>query len=366
MRSTVRWVLTLLGVVGILASILPGDSAAEDFLERMKKAAEQLEQQQQRQRLQQQSQSQRQATPTPSQTPSPQPVSQGVPDSAAVNDCCSPEATSKMAASAGFVDILGIKPGMTADQAIAALKAVNPNIKIAIMRSQANWDYMAGLTDDSRTDSKKLWVYGIQATAPPTGAGAPETIFVSLTAPPNPPLVYGVARTAVTFRQGAMPTIENLVAGLRNKYGEENYYEPTGVELQWVFDSHGQPVSGRPGREIATHCKGMFLDPGVPDLRGGRELLNRTGGSFVLPGGDPKKLHTCSEWVLINVKILRAPRVSAADGENPLATDMETHLGHWPLFFSGLHVTYDWIDQVRKGQSQKQLKEAEKVDLPKF
>lgn len=112
-----------------------------------------------------------------------------------------------------------------------------------------------------------------------------------------------------------MPTIENLVAGLRKKYGEENYYEPTGVELQWVFDAHGEPVVGRPGREIATHCKGMFLNPEVPDLRGGRELLNRTGGSFVLPGGDPKKLHTCSEWVLVNVKILRAPRVNAADGE---------------------------------------------------
>ena len=49
--------------------------------------------------------------------------------------------------------------GMTADQAIAALKAVNPNFKIEIMRSQANWDYMAGLTEDSRTDPKKLWAY---------------------------------------------------------------------------------------------------------------------------------------------------------------------------------------------------------------
>jgi hypothetical protein len=354
-----------LGIAVILGSLLPGHSAAEDFLERMKKAAEQLQQQEQRQRLQQ-SQPQRQPTDPSARTASPQPVSQGVQASAGMSECCTPEATSKMAASAGFVDILGIKPGMRGEQAIAALKAVNPNMKIEILRSQANWDYMAGLTEDSRTDPKKLWAYGIQATAPVTGPGAPETIFVSLTAPPNPPLVYGVARNYVSFRQGAMPTIENLVAGLRKKYGEENYYEPTGVELEWVFDSQGQPVSGRPGREIATHCKGMFLNPEVPDLRGGRELLNRTGGAFVLPQGDPRKLHTCSEWVLVNVKILRAPRVSATDSENPLATDMETHLAHFPLFFSGLHVTYDWIDQVRKGQSQKKVKEAEKVDLPKF
>ena len=355
-------VATLLGIVVTIASLLPSHSAAEDFLERMKKAAEQLEQ---RQRLQQ-NQSQRLPAAAPSQTASPQPGSLSIPDSAGTSECCTPEATSKMAASAGFVDILGIKPGMTGEQAITALKAVNPNFKIEILRSQANWDYMAGLTDDSRTDPKKLWAYGIQAMAPVTGPGAPETIYVSLTAPPNPPLVYGVARTAVTFRQGAMPTIENVVAGLRKKYGEEIYYEASLGELEWVFDPHGQPVAGRPGREIAMHCKGMFLNPEVPDLRGGRELLNRTGGSFVLPGGDPKKLRTCSEWVFVNVKILRAPRVSAADGENPLATDMETHLAHFPLFFSGLHVTYDWIDQVRKGQSQKKLREAEKVDLPKF
>jgi hypothetical protein len=317
MSIAVRSVATMLAIVMTL-SLVPHHSAAEDFLERMKKSAEQLEQ---RQRLQQ-SQSQRQSA-APSQAALPQSATQNVPDSA-LSDCCTPEATSKMAASEGFVDMLGIKPGMTGEQATAVLKAVNPNMKIEILRSQANWDYLAGLTDDSRTDPKKLWAYGIQAIAPATGSGVPETIFVSLTAPPNPPLVYGVARTAVTFRQGAMPTIENLVAGLRKKYGEENYYEPTGVELQWVFDTQGQPVAGRPGREIATHCKGMFLNPEVPDLRGGRELLNRTGGSFVLPGGDPKKLHTCSEWVLVNVKILRAPRVSAADSENPLATDMET------------------------------------------
>ena len=57
--------------------------------------------------------------------------------------------------------------------------------------------------------------------APITGPGAPETTFISLTAPPNPPLVYAIARSYVSFRQGAMPTIENLVTGLRKKYGEE-------------------------------------------------------------------------------------------------------------------------------------------------
>ena len=356
-------VATLLGVVVTTASLLAGQSAAEDFLERMEKAAEQLEQ---RQRLQQQSQPQRQPAAPPSQPSSPQPAALSVSDSGGTSDCCAQEAAAKMAASAGLVDILGIKPGMRGEQAIAALKAVNPNSKIEILRSQSNWEYMAGLTEDSRTVLKKQWIYGIQAMASVMGHGAPETILLALTAPPNSPLVYGIARTAVSFRQGAMPTIENPVAGLRKKYGEENYYEPTGVELQWVFDPRGQPIAGRPGRDIANRCKGMFLKPEVPDLRGARELLNRTGGSFVFTGDDPKKQHTCSEYVLVKVKILRAPRVNAADAENPLATDMETHLAHFPLFFSGLHATYDWIDQVREGQSQKKLKEAEKVDLPKF
>ncbi len=40
-----------------------------------------------------------------------------------------------MAASAGFIDILGIKAGMSAEKAIEALKAANPAFKIELLRT---------------------------------------------------------------------------------------------------------------------------------------------------------------------------------------------------------------------------------------
>ena len=114
MRLGVGCVSTVLGIVVMILSLLPDPSTAEDFLERMKKAAEQLEQQQQRQRLQQQSQSQRQGTTASPQTASSQTPAQSVQEPTWINDCCTPEATAKMAGSAGVVDIVGIKVGINA------------------------------------------------------------------------------------------------------------------------------------------------------------------------------------------------------------------------------------------------------------
>jgi hypothetical protein len=86
-------------------------------------------------------------------------------------DCCTPEAMAKIAASAGFLDIVGIKLGMTPEQALAAVKAANPAFKVDLERLPSNWDYMVmsaqgQLATDNSPDPKKRWVTGIQGTSP--------------------------------------------------------------------------------------------------------------------------------------------------------------------------------------------------------
>jgi hypothetical protein len=41
-------------------------------------------------------------------------------------------------------------------------------------------------------------------------------------------------------------------------------------------------------------------------------------------------------------------------------------LWHLPLYVSGLNATYSWVDQIRHNQADKKLKQAEKLDMPKF
>src|SRR5688572_8948570 len=45
-------------------------------------------------------------------------------------DCCSPNALKELAGVNGKLDILGIKLGMTLDEATAVIKAANPKLKI--------------------------------------------------------------------------------------------------------------------------------------------------------------------------------------------------------------------------------------------
>jgi len=55
---------------------------------------------------------------------------------APLGDCCSPDTMKHIAGSVGFIDIAGIKLGMTPEQAFAAVKAFNPKLKIDIINAR--------------------------------------------------------------------------------------------------------------------------------------------------------------------------------------------------------------------------------------
>ncbi|HKT33385.1 MAG TPA: hypothetical protein VJR03_01050 [Nitrospira sp.] len=290
-------------------------------------------------------------------------------DSTWMNECCTPEATAKMAGLAGVVDIVGIKVGMTGDQAMAALKAANPKFKIDVVRTQTRWDYAARLTDDSRADPTKLWVLGVHASAPFIRNYSPETVTVGFSTHPNQPFVYMVSRMVV-FQEGSMPTAENVLAGLRKKYGPESYPVPASTgegfpDLRWVFDVKGQLIGGPLGQAVATSCGTRTDGIEAPDISGLSSNLKKQGttlmnqGSFVYPG-DPKKHLHCEDWILLRVVLGKTIMTS------PLVSQMNATLWHVPLYVSGLNATYSWVDQARQGQADKKLKEAEKVDMPKF
>lgn len=50
----------------------------------------------------------------------------------AAEECCTPEATAKIAARAGFVDVVGIKLGMPVKEAMAAIKKHNQRLQVSM------------------------------------------------------------------------------------------------------------------------------------------------------------------------------------------------------------------------------------------
>jgi hypothetical protein len=185
-----------------------------------------------------------QRPPRPQQpTPAPSSPATSLPAAAgAATECCSPEALSKLATSVGFIDIVGVKLGMTLEQAVAALKASNPKLVIDIHDGELRAGgklfrrprlILAHLPAGSRNPA--MWG---------NLDGSHEAFGVQLTAPPGPMVVEMVTRY-VSFPNSAPVAAGTLVEAHRAKYGQESLDE-SGQALVWIYDLTGRLLRNPP------------------------------------------------------------------------------------------------------------------------
>jgi hypothetical protein len=175
------------------------------------------------------------SVPAPASTPG----AGSVPDSS----CCTAEAMKKIAADSGAVDIVGIKPGMTPQQALAAVKAHNPGLRITQINMRLQHP---GVTSFQLVPHEIVACNNCSGTSVQVGA---EVIVMEFTPPPNPPLLAVVSRYT-NFE----PTLSaNLVAGLEKKYGTEF---PGTSSREWVYDTSGKVVTTP--SESARWCASKF------------------------------------------------------------------------------------------------------------
>ena len=145
--------------------------------------------------------------------------------------------TAKVAVSAGKYDVMGIKLGMPAKEAMAVLKA---HAAYQTSPDTIKYDFLpAPLT---------YGVMAANAVVVRQGDGRPgsEKIYLMLTMPPNQPVVTKISRYLM-FSKETAPTAESLVANLIQKYGTPSYdsnlkdlYASPGYrDLYWVDDAQG-------------------------------------------------------------------------------------------------------------------------------
>lgn len=154
------------------------------------------------------------------------------PQGAASNDCCSADAQKKSAAAGSFLDIVGIKLGMTPGQAVAAIKAYNPNLKYNLINSR-----LERPSSPNGFVRVPRFIRAISANYPNHTVGQAETIIIAFTTPPNPPVVEEVERV-LYFKVGEPLVSTTVMDGLRKKYGQENFGSPGGP--RWVYDANGR------------------------------------------------------------------------------------------------------------------------------
>ena len=255
-----KMVIGPVGLCVVAATILtwgvPGVSRGEDFLEKFKKAAEQA--QQKRQQQQQQSGQQRQ--PRTQQQPQAQQSSQpqqqpkykpggGTPLLPNVKpqpsqDFGTPEGTAKIAAKAGFLDVVGIKLGMPAKEAMDALKGYNAGFK-PTANTLYEYEALPGVVMTPE-------LVAPNPAGPTASAGDYFNLFVTYA--PNEAFLWGIVRNLGFGRQDNRPTVENTLAGLRKKYGPESTRQPGGERLIWIYDAQGQQVMGAKAEDIYSKC----------------------------------------------------------------------------------------------------------------
>jgi hypothetical protein len=189
----------------------------------------------------------------PQQPPRPQQPTSAPASAAAAGgataDCCSPEALSKLAASVGFIDIVGVKLGMTLEQAVAALKA-NPKLVIEFH----DMEIVAGGKTGRRPRVILAHLPAASRNSEFWGNldGSHEAIGVQLTAPPGPMVVETISRY-VHFATNAPVAASTLLDALRKKYGPES--EDQGLaQLMWIYDTTGKLLG--PPTDVQRRCLG--------------------------------------------------------------------------------------------------------------
>jgi hypothetical protein len=352
MRTVVVRIAAIAFVV--MALDLAPASAQFNPIQAAKDAYNKAKAQQQQQQQQQQSQQQPAAPATPTnEVASAQPA--GSPPNAAPQpaaapapaiDCCSADAQKKLAASAGFLDIVGIKLGMTPEQAVAAIKAFNPAYKIEPISARLEHPSQPGTF--VRVPEK------IQAHTAnmDTNKGQVDAIVIYLTGPPNPPVVKKVTRY-LGFPVGKPVTAGNLVDALRKKYGQETTAAGSGANVVWIYDSTNKLIT-HPLTYDDTMCTPISGGgPGIQDPTSdgtgvSLDLLTQlqTNGAGYTPG--------CAGSSFVS-----ASNVGESFLPNSPQIQMSVTIQSGSLMYFDVKSEHDWL-QAELDAKNKQLNDANK------
>ena len=254
-------------------------------------------------------------------------------------DFATPQRSARLAASAGFIDILGIKLGMPAETAMSILKANSPTARITFTRTN---DYeSAWIQNLPRTDPGRQFVSEIDVE-PARMPG--DRINLGITIPPSKQVVHGISRTS---ELAAPVAIINIVEGLRKKYGPETAgpdfkwrslypFDGTSKTFLWIFDTEGKrvPLEKVANTNWITNCAmGAFGGMGAPQV----SIHEPRAYSTRNPSNE------CYAYVLL-AALIQTDGVGQP-GLNGATRSFTVSAYDWPLIINNANTFYAFLDQ---------------------
>ena len=220
----------LIAVLGLAPALAP----AQSVLDKLKSKVDQLNKAGQKQTQPQQQGQPQQPPPSQSRT-----AGSPAPNAAQPEASAAPGDVAALAASAGFVDVAGLKPGMTVKDTMLALRALNPNLTITPQTFR-----LPGFGDQDLLDTVLAF-----------SAGGQESITLAFTVAPGPEVLWGMRRL-MKFAENERPVSGNVLAELQKKYGPEAAVIGPRLHV-WTFDARGTRQSVNPTYFMVGNCNAV-------------------------------------------------------------------------------------------------------------
>lgn len=194
-------------------------------------------------------------------------------------------------------DILGVRTGMSPEQAFETLKSIDVTHRVTV--GQVPIPALLG---------SKTAVY---AMAPESrNSGGEENMSVWISLPPNAQQVWSVQRQ---FNSSIHTTLEQIVDSLRQKYGPETFstMTPNHPDMFWIYDAKGHLTDLATGKHVQKDCGNYGLQPvSIGNMPGPPASLVQAGAistSYAVNGplqitdqNDPTKHLDCQGWIQIH------------------------------------------------------------------
>jgi hypothetical protein len=274
--------------------------------------------------------------------------------------------TAKVAVSASKYDVLGIKLGMPAKDAMAILKAhgqyqtTPETIKYDFLSAPMTYGVMAANAVVVRNGGRVI--------------PESEKLYFVVTMPPNQPIISKISRYLM-FSKDTAPTAESLVSDLTKKYGTPSYdshvtdlYASPGYrELFWVDDSQGhrllnqmEPNGGYSNQINNCRSVSTFSFPGanpadpniqVDSVRIKQEL--EQGYTTQYPA-----MYGCANLTIIYAKLIYGYPIGVS--AHDVAGGLLVVMGSAPLDHTAADASRAYLAQAAKNRDLAQKQKAQK------
>jgi hypothetical protein len=250
-------------------------------------------------------------------------------------------------------DILGLRVGMTPQEVYTLLQSIDPTHRVTV--GQVLIPPVLG---------NQPAVYGM---APESLSQSPEMIAVAITLPPNPQQAFLVHRQ---LNQTIHTTVDQIVASLRQKYGQESIPPVGGAanpSFVWVYNEQGQLASPSVGAKILHDCG----NTGLTFVNAGPQAPLQPPPAGVLPQPmvgpvqlptipDPSKNPQCQGWVLVRADVVGKVQNGSYDDS------LDVTISAYGIEKRAAYALGNALNGVVNKQQQQDLNRARQQSVPKL